>query len=1030
MFFLISRFKFIIFTTLFLVAVGALSVQFLPISLYPMVNKPTVRVTIPTDQDVHTFYKEWGQKIESSLQSIENVTYVEGTYQQQRVRLFVHFNWDVLPDTAKRDVETIISFYQAQLPKYLPPARVDFYDPSSENYVTVTSDEYSNDELSQLLRSGLKPQLDAIEGVAASLVSQVNVPYVSIRLKPYKMAEYGITLEEVLDTLQYHEYDYKLGQFDSQEYGKIDVKFQQAFRSLQQLKDVKVQSVLGRAITIEDIAIIDHQTEKQERFFFLNEDAVVAIAIWPEPDANLYQVSERFQQVVNNFVDSYAEVIVLNNPKKFIEEAIVSIAYALVIGMFTAALIVTLFYRRLHTIVLIVISMPMALGIGLLVMKFMGVGLNLLSLGGMSISIGIVVDSAIVVIDRIERQRKQNGHINVKALLNSIENVAPPILASAMTSLVVFMPLAFTEPMISTILKDIALVTVAILLASVFLSLFFIPACYLAFFNLGQGKHSPEPLQAKPKVAKESLTFRLTLTTVEFFQRHGLIRNLILISVIVGCVYGSEFYSQRIKTEIVAKPKAEIIDIEVNFKDLGLTKEDKLALLAPMRKILGEQLGEEIKYIYSDVRTNLAYLSLHLTSYKRYEYVLNKLPDLIKSDEQVDVNFSGWVTSSLNVKDYASSTISFADESELVNRQLSQLTYLYAKERSDIVRRAKNQPGDRQANSLSVEPKYQTIEHLFSEQDYHDGIEKIQDYVSYATESRKLYDVRLDGELIPLKIGIEQTKNRVEQIEQVPLLAGEQVMFIQDLVRFRETKEWNNYYSQDSKLRFQVEIWFKDTTSQVQISEFYKELEQKLSEHINSNNLPMLYTDSQAEIKAGLKSIVFALVLSVVLVFLIILLQFNEIIKSLIVLSVILFGVFGALIALYSLNSTISINSLLGMLILVGLTVNNSILLLDQYSRELQSGLSQARSIVTSLFIRMKALVVTNLTTIAGMMPLVIGFGPGEDILKPLGISVALGLLVATLLTIIFVPLMMLSAKNVNHVEDSLAAENLATTEH
>ncbi len=192
----------------------------------------------------------------------------------------------------------------------------------------------------------------------------------------------------------------------------------------------------------------------------------------------------------------------------------------------------------------------------------------------------------------------------------------------------------------------------------------------------------------------------------------------------------------------------------------------------------------------------------------------------------------------------------------------------------------------------------------------------------------------------------------------------------------------------------------------------------------------MLYTDSQAEIKAGLKSIVFALVLSVVLVFLIILLQFNEIIKSLIVLSVILFGVFGALIALYSLNSTISINSLLGMLILVGLTVNNSILLLDQYSRELQSGLSQARSIVTSLFIRMKALVVTNLTTIAGMMPLVIGFGPGEDILKPLGISVALGLLVATLLTIIFVPLMMLSAKNVNHVEDSLAAENLATTEH
>ncbi|MCY7294569.1 efflux RND transporter permease subunit [Alteromonas sp. a30] len=1014
--------KFILSFTVFITLCGMLLASHIPISLYPIVNKPTVRVTLRATQDMFSFYQEWGIEMERSMKSIEHVKSVEGTYKQGLIRFHIHFDWNVTPETAKRDVATVISFYQAQLPEHEPDAIVDILDPSSENYLAITSKKYSNQELSELLKDILKPQLDAIEGVAASKISQKEVPFINVRIKPYKLLEYGISLDQILDTLAKHQYDYKLGQLNTQDQGRLSIKFKKSFQSLDQLRNIKVNAVLGKPIHLSDIATVQIETEVNHRFFQLDEKPIVSIAVWPKPDANIYQVSTQFQQLVHEFTQDIGDVIILNNPKRFIEDAIMSIIYALCMGMMTAALLVLIFYRKLKSTFIICITMPIALMIGILFMKLLDVGINLLSLGGMSICIGLVVDNVIIILDRLERQQKQSGVLNTETMQAAMKSITPPILTSTLTSIIVFLPLAFTAPAVSAILKDISLVTVTILFASSFLSLFFVPVCYMA---LTKKRALTEHIDVD-EVRQQSMMFRATAAYLRFFNQQRAIRVLLIASVFMGCLYSIYHFAPQLRTEIVAKPKAEIIDINIVFNESGLNDKNKLTIIKPIREVLYTTLSQHLKYVYTDVRENVAFLSLHLKSYQTFDEVYKRLGEVLPPNEHADISFSPWVTSALNLKDYPSLEIQFLGQNESRNRELAQWTYLFTKEQKQLVRKSKNKPGNKRSQSLNVHLNEQVVDHLLNSQSYQDEIVQLQDFIEFSAEPRKLYDVKLNKGNIPLKVEVDNTKDSLTKLLSVPLSIDDNAVFLKDLVYLESQKDWRQYYSKDGVLRYQVDTWFNKNVKSADIEQFKKQLIQYLKTQSGLDDIPILFNDTQTEIRQALSSLQIALIFSMFAVFLIVLLQFNSIRQALMIVSVIIFGISGATLALYYFNSTFSINSLLGVLILVGLTVNNSILLIDQFNHQIHHH-DKVEAVAHSLFIRLRSLIVTNLTTVAGMVPLAIGFGPGKDILQPLGISVSFGLVFATLLTLLVTPLMLLLLKK-PHADGHIIATNQSVT--
>lgn len=1008
---IIQRPNFLIYLFVFLGLMGAASLIKLPISIYPAIEKPTVRVIQKFEQDSWSFYVNFGQQIESSYRAIEGVEEVESIYRRGKVIYYVHFGWDAQSLGAKRDVETITSFYQAQLPKHLPKPMVSFFDPSSENYIAFKASQLDAKELGVLIRSALIPQLESIHGVGAAWTSAQPDSQIRIQLKPYRLLQYGIEISQVIDTLLANEVDLDLGSLKSLKQGDIGTNLKQSYRSIEQIAALKIKSIPGKSVYLSDIAEIKKHVEEKERFFFLEQDEVIAVAIWPEPGANMYEISAEFQKITAAFAAQKAQLLTINNPKLFIENAILNILFAILLGMLSASVIVLLFYRKLSSIIFICTIMPLCLMIALLIMKCIGVGINLLSLGAMSIAIGMVVDNAILVMDSLMHQQKRFASSDLPGIVRGmITEVRSPIITSTLTSIVVFLPLVFTEPMIASLLKGLALVTVSILTVSVCVSLFFIPALFVLI--------NPKPAKAKATGNKASY-LELTLARVDAIP--GL-KYFLPLAVLTACVILIVELTPLIKKEIIAQPKAQIVDVGVKFNDTGLSRARKLEILQPLRQSLQQHVGEHLKYQYVDVRKNEAYISLHLQSYHHFEKVMEKMASFDTSHFDTEVTYDPWVTSGLNIKSEADRELRFIRQNESENRQLIVQASTIAKD-SGLISRVKLTPSNRQITENNVNINFQLLADLSQGSAIQHEVERLGKFVRYSIEPHKLTDIRSDEGDRPLMLGVAEAAQTTDDYLQYPYHINGHNLLMQELLNSEEVLKPREFYSNNSRLTFSLQLWFKADVDTPAKEALIKQLQQQLG----ANAFTVL--NPETESIAALQSIIVAIALSVIMVFLVVIYQFKTLVNTCSVMTAMIFGITGGIASIYLWQSTISLNSMLGLLILVGLSVNNTILLLDFYQSQIKAGYDIHAAIANSVKRRMRSLLVTNLTTIVGMLPLAIGFGAGQDILKPLGVCVVGGVVIATLLSLVCYPVILLAiAKRDKHEVDEGSNEIFTLT--
>lgn len=986
-----TRPVFIIYLFLLLAVMGTGIATQLPISIYPPIDKPTIRVTQNFSQDSHDFYINYGQKIERSFRTIENVEDVEATYTRGKAVFFVNFSWNANSQSAKRDVETIASFYQAQLPKYLPATRVDFFDPASENYVAFKSTQLDTAALSSLIKNALIPKLEGIEGVGAAWVSDASSQQVLIKLKPYAMMKYGVSLATVINTLTFNEVDIDLGRLKSEDTGDIGINFKLGYTSVAEISAIELKSIAGNKLLIKDIADVRLEKKDADRFFYFNDEEVIAVAIWPEPGANMYEVSRQFIELTQSFSRESSDILVINNPKQFIEEAIINILLAIALGMAIAAVVVLCFYRKLSSVLFICISMPLCLVISILVMRVLGVGINLLSLGAMSISIGMVVDSSILVIDSLVYQQQQNkGKIDLLRLIQSMTNeIRPSIITSTLTSIVVFLPLAFTEPLTATLLKDLALVTVSILVTSLFVSLFFIPALFLVLKPQAQSKLSG---QSNNGISVYFLRLINVIPTAKW------VFPFVILS---ACIYTVVELIPKIDLEVVAQPKAQIIDVHVLFNATGLAPDRKMAIIRPLRQEIEQLAADKLKFIYIDVRKNDAYLSLHVKNYDDNAQLLKALSSIDEKLFNAELSYEPWITSSLKIKDYPARELLFTSASDSQNRTLLIRAKAIVKA-SQNINRVKIKPSDRQVDEVNLNLKSTTVDSLLDDRGFARELDQLTLYVKHAVAPQKLTDITTEQGDFPVYLSVSEQSTKAFDILDTPYEINGHKAFIGDLVTLSATRSWREFYSVNTRPTFSLQLWSNPGVTEAQIDQLVALLRAELGDNSFAE------TNPSTEMVKGLESIVTAFIFSIVSVFLVVLYHFKTVARSLAVMSVVLFGITGSVVSLYVFESTLSLNSMLGMLILVGLSVNNSILILDFYQKNQAPGKNSINVIGQSISRRFRSLLVTNLTTFAGMLPLAVGFGPGQDILKPLGISVSGGLLIATGLTIIVFPVILL----------------------
>lgn len=989
---------------IFFAFIGAVTLETLPVSLFPKSTKPSVRMSVEYDFDLLAFKTELGKKIERSLLNLEKVEKVVGRYDMNRATFLVDFDWDKKPNLAVNEVSAVASFYQTQLPEYLPPIRVDYIDPGIENYVVISSDRYDVKTLSRVLRDRLSPAFNELKGLQHFLVAEVNQDEVAVKIDPLALIHHEISLQKVLAALEHARFDVNLGTIrNSQGSQDLQVVLAHKSDSLDALRSVVVAERGKQLITLHDVATIGLRNGEQDRSFYIGEDDAVAIAAWPKPETDLYAFSAQFKKIVQENVKGIGSVISLNDPLAYINESLKKVTMSVVFGMIFSSIAVLIAFSSLRLTFLVALIMPLSLVCSLVLLKVLGVGLNVVSLTAMSVAIGLVIDSAVVVVDAVvvgvQKKRPTSSSDLAVQIVSAVREVAPAVMASTVTTIVVFLPLTFTQPLIYALVGELATVVVCILLLSVFIALFFLPCLVFSFAVvtgrwdwLGNQKSKTSRLGVR-KPYEWALGRLLSSISAQLF---------LLILAVVSTLVVSVVLFRDVSREIVADPAPNIIDIAVQFASHDYSQQRREDLVKPVRIKVSENYRDDIRYAFTDMRQQVAYISLHLVDYTRAESMISELRKSLKNSAYYSIDVSPWVSAKLAVPNTPHLRVYALGENETVKRE--RLKALVSKlQVMDEVSDFKYQPNGKLASQLRIDVNKSSIKSLAGNQSFLENEAHLLDYIRYATEDRYLYSMQLNEGEMPLRVGLaKQRVGKATELGNIPVQDNQKILALRHFLQTEESTTWAQYSTRNGEDSHLVEVWLKGSLQDAEsaVARTITEL---------GGVTQYLMVDAREEVNRNLSSLLSALAAALGLVTITLLFLNKSLIYTSITLLSIPLGFLGAGLALWLFHSTISVNSLVGLMLLTGLTINNVILITDKHRRYIRgdTNTDAVAIVIRSCGERIRATSVTTFTTVLSLTPIALGLGSNGKIMQPLGISVASGLLLSLLFSLFVTPVLL-----------------------
>ncbi|MFU2510111.1 efflux RND transporter permease subunit [Pseudoalteromonas sp. ASV78] len=978
--------------TLLLLVVGMVVLPRLDVALYPDADSPMARSTLFYEADIEDFIDNKGLKFEKAIRGLDGVEYVEAKYMNGKVYYHVYFRLRVDVSLAKRNLHALVLSFAAQLPEYLPEPVTDVINAGTENYVILKPHDMSVTQLSHRIEHELIPMIDNINGVARTSISEPVEESIIIQINPFKVLDLGFSVRQIAEKLETYRFNAQLGAFTQTEYGRVVVSSAHRPQSLSDIENIVIGKYYDSPIYLHEVASITKHIKRSQRVFMHEGEEVLALGMWPDVSANLYQVSKSFQQTVFKQMDGIAEVIILNDPREFIEKAVKNILYSVLSGIISAGVIVLFFYRRLTPFVQISLSMPLAIGIAFIFMYPLGIGINILSIGAIGLTIGMVVDSAILVIDAILKQAKITADVNQRVAI-ALKRIGPTLVASNVTSIAIYLPLLFSVPQVYGLLFDIAMVAIILLIVSMLVSLFFIPALYIKFT-------SPKALDTQ-KVQKEFTTMENGLMSsfiAKTFEKKWF-SFLIIFSALSVSGGGIYLLFPKLEKEVIAQPKAEIIDIYIGFSVDGLAFSEKANYLSELNDTAKSLLGSDLKSIYWDIRKSEAYISIKLNSYKTFERNFKALTKHIKSNDDYTIMIDPWITSSLKIsaKDHVNLLMSGREEA----RALATKVYQFSQEHP-WVKGVKMTPNNLKNNNIDIK-----FRELFASSNVSvinlDLSYELLSELQYSVEPVEVFDIRQDNRAIKVKLVSGEIEKNLNELQYMPMLIENETFLADEIYTIESKQRWRDYFAYNGREFSQLKVELKPKYANRHHIDM---MERSLSQFINDtdSHTSYLFIDEFKKRESSINSLVFSLLFSVALVVVVLIGHFGRWKPVLICLSAIMFSIFGAMLMLLLLQYPLSLNGMLGLMILSGLSVNNIIIMLEIFNHQSKFCHSFPSLVLHTLKQRLQALLVTNLTTIIGMLPIAIGFGPAKDIVKPLGITVCYGLIISTLLILITIP--------------------------
>jgi len=1054
-----------------IVLLGFVSLRELSVDLLPDISYP--RLSVVTEypgvapEEIETFVT---LPLEAAVSRIPGLRRVESVSKEGQSFMTLEFSWGTDMDFAM--LHTREKLDGAPIPEQAEDPTIIPLDPQSKPIMVLAiSGDRSLLELKEFSEELIKPRLEQIEGIGSAEIVGGVEREIQVEVNPKLLSLYGLTIDQIAGRIDDFNQNLQGGTIRKGRF-KYALRVVGEFELLSEIGEISLKRTEERGvIRLKDVAQIQDSIKERQGITKLNEKESIGVLVRKESGANTVKVTRTTHEVLEDIKKENpgTKILVVSEQARYIEEAISSVLRSIILGGILAFFVLFIFLQDLKTPIIIAVVIPISIIATFNLLYFIDITLNIMSLGGLALGVGMLVDNSIVVSESIFRHKGLGKNL-LDAAFTGTKEVGMAVTASTLTTISVFLPVIYVHGVAGQLFKDQAFTVTFALLSSLIVSLTLLPVLSSRKFEIEKKEEEPE----EKKIEKEEINSRkkskwryllypykgikwlfyyvfkgiyLVLNFISSFLLQLLLLVFHYISFPFKLVFkvifkGFNFVYKKFasryhqflswcldnKGKVLAgslvfliltfflatqiprelMPKPEAASFELNLKTpVDYSLEQTVGVVSFLERWLGKNESVEESFsqigivsgmegLNPDISLNSVQIHVEVEKASQVESTIEALrarleefPDLnysIVKEQSTLAQFLAFSTAEVGLKVKGDDLIRLKNIAEELVEKLGDIKGI----------------ADLNTNIGEGKPEFLIKIKKDALEKYNISPQAIGGFLVDAVrgkvatqfkELEKKYDILVRME--------EATRENIESLLDEQIQYGEFLIPLRELVSYEMAKGPKEVRRENQQREVLVTANLRGT----KISQVVPKIQDKIDELSLPFGYRVVFSGEQEEMSRSFRSLVFAFSLAVLLVYMIMAAQFESLLHPFLILFTLPMGLTGAIWALFLTGQTLNIISVIGMVVLAGIVVNDAIVKIDYTNQLRKKGLTSREAIMEASRVRLRPILMTTVTTAFGLFPMSLGLGRGSELQQPLAISVIGGLILATFLTLILIPI-------------------------
>lgn len=997
---------------LIIIVLGVISFRYLPVDLLPPVEYP--QLTVATDYPnvgPEEVEKIITKRIENTVGGVPGVEKIRSSSNEGQSYVTLEFAQGTEIDVAANDIRAALDRVRDDLPPEAEPPQIWKFDPNNFPIVIVGANSDMNlQELTQSLDREVTKRFEQIAGVGTIDIWGGVYKEVHVELKRDRLLASGLSSSDVEQAIASENVNLPGGNVNSG-INELYVRTLGEYESVDQIGNTIIKMVDGKPIKVKDVATVEWGFEDLNRLVKIDGKPMVRFGIRKQTGANTVAVAKDIRDEIEkvNGERSDMDLFVTTDQSEFIQNSIDNVKSSAIWGGLLAILVLYLFLRNGSSTFIIALAIPISIIATFSLLYFNGLTLNQMSFGGLALGVGLIVDNSIVVLENIIRLREERGKSPKESSLVGTREVAGAIVASTITTSIIFLPVVFMQTISGTMFQQLALVVVFALVCSLFVALSLVPMLCSKFLTV-----QPQSDQDSTQQSWFQRLFRRIEERYTHFIRLTLQRKkLVFIStafLVIACFLILPF----IPVELAPQSDADEIDVDFMMAD-GINIAVQNEYMNELEHAVRANLPmEDVEHLTTQVRDGRAEVEVAMVESSKRSRSTSKIADHLRDkisgtipggELRINAQSGLWILRrifgsggsedvTLQLRGY---DIDKAQKiANNIKNRVEEIPYIKGV-------RTGNREGKPEQNFIFDRDKIAELGL---------SVNQVARVIQTNIGGSRAGSFRVGGDEFPITVRLRpEDRLSTTDLDNISIQSADgKNLPVSAVVSKRKARGPTGI---DRVNNQRVSYISANLESGVALGEAVQEIKAKLSDMPLPESFSIVYSGEYEEQQKAASDFKLSIIMALILIYMVMAAQFERFFDPLVVMFSVPLAIIGVVPTLLLTGTTLNMQSMMGMVMLIGIVVNNAIVLVDYINlMRREHNMPLRKAVIHSGRLRLRPILMTTLTTILGLLPLAVGAGSGAEIQASLARVVIGGLLASTFVTLLFLPVVYISAED------------------